>query len=172
MKVEFQFKKELELLYSAKEEDVLLTIQKLRNSGDITIVFHLLKLYQHTQSETIKNHVYNFLKDISTPKVVPVLVQAIADPEFEDIKGMLVSVCWQLPHNFSDHITFFSDLVISSDYQTAIDAFTVVEESAMNISVDHARAESKRIKKVYPDVSEEKKPLVKELIVLFENYIS
>ena len=78
------------------------------------------------------------------------------------IKNMVCS-CWQNGLDYSGYIPFFTEMVLFSDYETSIEAFTVVEENIDSLNPGSRNEILDEIKKSLSKISEEKLALVSEL---------
>ncbi len=79
---------------------------------------------------------------------------------------MLVSSCWQSGLDYSDFAGDFADIFITGDYMTALECFTVLEESAVNIEVSKKSALSEKLKSSIHTFSRDKIALAEALIVV------
>ena len=167
----FKHKKTVEQLYSPKEELAMDAIKTLRNSGDPSVIPYLVDLYVSTDNPNIENALGNFLRDIKDQSAVNALIDAIANPRFEQKLSQLVSFCWQTPLNFSPYIHVFVNIAIEKDYQTAIEAFTVVEEALPYATPSKISSEIQHVKERITNVPQEKQLLLKELISTMQTYV-
>ena len=167
----FKHKKTVEQLYSPKEELAMDAIKTLRNSGDPSVIPYLVDLYVSTDKPKIESALGNFLRDIKDQSAVKALMDAIANPRFDKKLTQLVSFCWQTPLNFSSYLDVFVDITIEKDYQTSIEAFTVVEEALPYTSPSKISNEIQKLKEKITSVPEEKQLLLKELIATMQTYL-
>lgn len=114
-------------LFSVTEETALSAIQSIKESGNklyLPVIFDLLAT-QPTQ--LIEKEALNLLATIKDKETVPVLVAALKDDKYKTIRKNLVAACWQNGLDFSLHMEVFIDLIIDEDWDTAFEAFTVIE---------------------------------------------
>lgn len=166
----FKHKKTIEKLYSAKEEVALDAIKTLRETGDPTVVPFVVQLYISTDNPKIERALENFLKDIKDQEAAKTLAEAIENPKNNDKLTQLVSICWQTPLNFGPYIDVFVKVAIEKDYQTTIEAFTVVEEALPYAAPHKISSEVERLKDKLPTIPKEKQLLIKELINTMKSY--
>jgi hypothetical protein len=166
----FKHKKTVEQLYSPKEELAMEAIKNLRNTGDPSVVPYVVDLYVSTDNPKIEKALENFLKDIKDQKAVHAFINAIKNPSFEKKLTQLVGICWQTPLNFGPYIDVFVDIAIEKDYQTTIEAFTVVEEALPYASPRKISSETEKIKHTISSVREDKQLLLSELIKTMQSY--
>lgn len=167
----FKHKKIVEQLYSPKEELAMEAIKTLRNNGDPTVVPYLVDLYVSTDNTKIESALENFLKDIKDQAAVNAFIHAIENPKNEKKLTQLVSFCWQTPLNFGPYIDVFVTIALEKDYQTTIEAFTVVEEALPYATPAKINSEIKRAKKNISSAAMEKRLLLKELISTMQSYV-
>jgi hypothetical protein len=81
---------------------------------------------------------------------------------------MLVSSCWQSGLNYSGYSSDFADLFLAGDYMTAIECFTVIENSVNNLTRPEKDSLIKQIREGSSSVIGEKTALALELISVLE----
>ncbi|HEX2394553.1 MAG TPA: hypothetical protein VHI78_04365, partial [Bacteroidales bacterium] len=81
-----------------------------------------------------------------------------------------VAACWQSGLDFSSYLQVFAGLFIQGDYSTALEAFTVIEESLGNATEDEVYACIQFLKESEYLVSDEKLPLYRELQKVVEKF--
>ncbi|RLD93811.1 MAG: hypothetical protein DRJ13_15385, partial [Bacteroidetes bacterium] len=82
----------------------------------------------------------------------------------------LVAACWQNGLSYGKHIATFVDVVVSGDYSTAVEAFTVIEEAVGDLEQEEQKALLRSLKSKLQEVDEQKKTLFVELIKVIESY--
>jgi hypothetical protein len=119
--------------------------------------------------QNIRSEIMNLLGEIKSQEAVPVIVSSLESIDFGDFLPGFVAACWQSGLDFSQHLPVFVKLFVHSDYVTAIEAFTVLEESFPNAS-DQARTECIRyLRKSEGLVADDKLALFRELVKVMEN---
>lgn len=155
-------------LWSEDEKTVLKAIHRLRQTGSIHYIPELLKLLEKSGRENVEKELTRFLADIKDPAISSYLVRGLKDPGLENARGNIVSACWQSGMDYSGELDLFIRLFLEGDYRTALECFTVIEESAMNLEPGDISAVRDQIIRKLDDVSNEKKPLAIELVKLLE----
>ena len=150
-------------LWSEEEKLVLKTLKKLRSAGNIGYIPELLKLLQKTHNETIRKELVLFIADIKDPRVIPFFLAGLRDPGLKDIRGSIVSACWQSGLDYSKDLELFIQVFFEGDFVTALEAFTVIEEAAFDLPPEELKKILKLVQKGLKKVDEEKKPLSIEL---------
>ncbi|MFW5657256.1 MAG: hypothetical protein ACOC3T_01745 [Bacteroidota bacterium] len=167
MKIEFKHKKILERLYSTNDAEVLDALKELRETGDKSVVTYLVELLFISKSERIKERVENFLKDIKDNQAAGPLALAVNNQRYEPILDKLLAICWQSGLDFSDHPRIFTDAAIRGDYQSTIEAFTVLEETIPQLSEERKAEERDYLKENITGMEKDKAILIQELIKQF-----
>jgi hypothetical protein len=88
------------------------------------------------------------------------LVDAIKEAPDQQ-KRIITAACWESGLDFSPHFLFFSDLVISSPFEVAMEAFTVIEEMLSEPSPQEVTQVLRQIR----TSREHKNAMVAELLV-------
>jgi hypothetical protein len=81
---------------------------------------------------------------------------------------MLISSCWQSGLDYSGYSSDFANLFLASDYMTAIECFTVLESSVINMTKSEKNKIINMIRTGTPSVVGEKTVLALELISVLE----
>ena len=155
-------------LWSKDEGIVLKAILNLRSGGNIHYIPEILKLLNSTTSEPVEKELIRFLSDVKDTAAIPFIVAGLRDQDLARARGNIVSACWQSGLDFSQEVDLFVRLFLEGDYRTALESFTVIEESVLNLDkgkIEHAR---NLVLGGMDKVSEEKKPLARELINLLQ----
>jgi hypothetical protein len=95
---------------------------------------------------------------------VPVIVSCLEQAERGGDFPRLVAACWQSGLDFSNQIPAFIRIFVDGDYPTAVEAFSVIEESIMNADARIQKSCLQLLEKSARQVSEDKVPLYKELM--------
>jgi hypothetical protein len=163
--IEKEWNKALE---SLDPDQAIPAIYEIRNSGSVKMLPALFQMIRKETPLIIRSEILNLLAEIKSQDAVPVIAASLDNMDFgEDLPGF-VAACWQSGLDFSNYLPIFAKLFIQSDYLTALEAFTVLEESLPN-ATDQARTECIRyLRKSENLVSDEKQPLYGELMKVVE----
>jgi hypothetical protein len=157
-------------LNSGKAELVLDAIKKLRDVGNINYLDDIFKVYSSHAAREVKKAISDLISDIKDNKAAPFIVAFLGRIRNSDDLTCYTSCCWQSAIDYSSDIEFFTNLVISGNYQLAIEAFTVVENSLAGLEKKQRDNQVRLLKKSIVSVSEDKKPFIVEAIKTIENY--
>ncbi len=169
MELSFKHKKILEDLYSTKETIVISALKELRQSGDNSVIPYLIDLFVNSTSDKVKSETENFLIDLKDDKAAKPLSDALKDSRYKNKLEQLTSICWQADLDFSPYIDTFTEIAIIGDYQTSIEAYSVIEESLPNLSQQDIQKHISYLKEKITKLNEDKIPLIRELIISLEN---
>ena len=165
-----KLKQQIASLRSSNRSAILETIKELRSEGDVSILPELFNLMLIQEDEEILDEIATLLNDLKDKEASEVLIEAIANPEYEKIQTPLVAACWQNGLPYGKHIATFVDVVVSGDYSAAVEAFTVIEEAVGDLEQEEQKALIRSLKSKLQEVDEQKKPLFVELIKVIESY--
>jgi hypothetical protein len=155
-------------LHSADTSIVFEALRKIKEKSTVKIIPHLFDLINEDTQSIIKKDILRIICDIKERKAVPVLINEIQKRNFGSDTSEVVSTFWQSRLDFSKYLSTFIRIFVKEDYQTAIEAFTVVEESICRINTE-TQQECLNILKTNADkISKEKLPLYKEIVILLE----
>ena len=157
-------------LRSNNRSAILETLKELRSDGDVSVLPELFNLMLIQEDEEVLDAIAALLNDLKDKEAAEVLAKAIANPEYELIQTSLVAACWQNGLSYGKHIATFVDVVVSGDYSTAIEAFTVIEEAVGDLEQEERTTLVRSLKTKLNQVDEQKKALFVELVKAIETY--
>ena len=155
-------------LWSSDDNLVLKTLHKLSKAGNLTYVSDLLKLLSQTSSELIEKELIRFLANIKNQGVVPLVVAGLKKPGRKSAHAGILSAIWQSGLDYSKHMDLFIQLFLEGDYLVALESFTVMEQSIEHLSDQEIEEKRNILLDGMDRVSEDKKPLARELINLLQ----
>jgi predicted DNA-binding protein len=128
----------------------------------------LVSCYDRNNDPHVKKAIEGFMNDIKDQDLRSEIVNEIRKEWKPSTLTMLVSSCWQSGMNYSGFSFDFAQAFLKSDYATAIECFTVIEEAAPSLD----RPQKDKIIELIesnslPD-SDSKKMLALELITILE----
>lgn len=167
---ENRLKNQIQSLRSGNRSAILTTLKELRSHGDVSILPELFDLLLDQEDQQIVGEVSSMLNDIKEKEAAPILSEAIKNPDYSKILALLVSACWQNRLSYGKYINTFVEVVISGEYDAAIEAFTVIEEAVGDLEQDERNKLVLNLKSRVNDVDERKKPLLSELVKVISYY--
>jgi len=116
---------------------VLAAIDSLRNSDPFSGAIQLLAdLYDRSEISIVREHVRSFLNDLKEHSIRAEVVTEMKRVHQPETITMLVSSCWQSGLDYSEWASDIVHIFCEADFITALECFTVLEESAYNLPPD------------------------------------
>lgn len=168
--------KKLELLAAVLERKDNLVIAEAVNLLRDELPFEgaiglLTALYNRNHDQFVRRAVEGFMNDIKDQSAgIEVMAEINKDWESETLT-MLVASCWQSGLDYTGYLTDFALVFTKCDYLTAIECFTVIEESAFHISLEKKQELVEIIRKGSEEGGDEKQKLTSELIRVLSSSI-
>jgi len=157
-------------LLSMNDEQVISLIQEFRLNGELFIVEPLIEMLYSNRGQALKNSILEFIRDIKNQVAVIIITKSIQKHISDKYTTGLVSACWQSSLDFSDELTVFFDILCNGDYQTAFEAFTVIENSIGNVSQDNINLYMATIESKLKITPVEKQTLLTEMMAMLEKF--
>jgi predicted DNA-binding protein len=166
------------MIRSAKKLDQLAAILERKDTLVITEAVKMLRdeqpfegavgllasLYNRTTDKQVRKAVEEFLNDLKDQLAANEIIVEIKKGWNPETMTMLAASCWQSGLDFTEFLPDLAMVFSASDYLTAIECFTVIEESAFHISDERKTGLIEIIKKGTTEASDDKKRLSAELI--------
>ena len=166
MSIDIISKEILSGLNSTDQEVVLETIDKIRESGNRSIMEELFGLLHNTPYPEIKKSILTLFSDLKNKESVPLLIEAINNNKYGNERKELVACCWQNGLNYNEFLPVFIDLVIGEPFLVAFEAFTVIENMFGNIPDEVINNEITKLTNALQEASEEKAYLLNGLLTI------
>jgi len=160
----------IKMLAGEDETIILKTMHEIRNSGSVNMLPYVFNLLGTSRKDTVRSFILQFIGDLKTQEAVPFIVGSVDELENTTVFSQFLSACWQSGLDFSAHISRFAEVFARADYQTSLEAFTIIEES-----LPYAEEELKMkclllLKSAQKSISQKKYPLFLELIRTIQNF--
>ncbi len=159
-------------LNSGNSNLIFEALREIRENGTISIIPHLFDLINENTSDIIKKDIVRLICDIKEQNAAPLLVDAILTRKFGEDTSDVIAIFWQSRLDFSNYLPVFIRVFIKEDYQTAIEAFTVVESSISNMSIEIQQECMDILKTAEGSITLLKRPLYEELIKIISYQIT
>jgi hypothetical protein len=114
-------------LHSGKESLILSKIDHLRETGNPLYIPFLIDLLLKSESEEVRRNILLFLSDMKDRNAKPYMIEAIENEKYTSLQKELLTCIWQNSLDYSDYLSLFIGLVIHSEFETAFEAFTVID---------------------------------------------
>jgi hypothetical protein len=136
----------------------------LRESGKVSDIPVLVELMNRTQNREIKSKIAEIFGNLKEKEAVPLMIEAIRNPKYSPILKELVSSCWENGLDFSKYLSVFVDLLIGNDLIISFEAYTVIMNNEHRIDPEIIDHEIDRLEQALPAISEQKRPLIIDVI--------
>lgn len=157
-------------LRSGNSKTILDTLKRIRTKAKLSLIPEVFNLMLITEEDDILHACSGLLNDIKSKEVQPYIIEALKNPKFDKINGLLLSSCWQSGLDYHEHIELFTEIFISADYISAIEAFTVIEESVPQCSKQMVAKIVSKLKNNDMVLTPEKEALQNTLIEVVEDF--
>ncbi len=128
----------------------------------------LASFYDNTEDMPVKRNIEGFLNDIKDQSVRKEIMTEIKKPLKQATITMLLASCWQSGLDYSDFTRDLADIFLKSDYLTALECLTVIEESVHELGKAKKNEILKIIEEYPTESSNEKSNLTRELILILK----
>lgn len=111
-------------------------IESLRNSQPFEGAIGLLiSFFERSDNSSIRRLITNFMNDLKDQSACSEVMEEIKKETLPDTHRMLISSCWQSGLDYTDYLSDFADIfLLTEDYLTAIECFSVIESWAQNLT--------------------------------------
>lgn len=114
-------------LFATNTERVLSAINRIKEKGNkhyLPMLFELLA--SHPKNE-VEKEIVKLLGTIKSKDTVPYFADALENEKYKPIQKSILTACWQNGLDFADYWPLFVEIVINEKWETAFEAFTVIE---------------------------------------------
>jgi hypothetical protein len=157
---------ELALKLSNKNPAIVVSaIDFLGNQDPFSGAIQLLaNLYDTSDTDMIRDRICSFMNDLKVTSLREEVITEIKRSHNAGTITMLVSSCWQSGMNYSPWAADLAMVFCSTGYETALECFTVLEESAHSLPDEKKRELVSILEENYTKETSEKSILYRELI--------
>ncbi|HPE18003.1 MAG TPA: hypothetical protein PLM76_05140 [Tenuifilaceae bacterium] len=155
-------------ILNGSDEQVISIITELKSNNDLHFIPALIDVLLSKRSEILQKTIVEYFSDIKNAELVPILVEHVTNSFPEKNVSMLVTACWQSRLDFSKHLNTFFSILINGSYQTAFEAFTVIENSVDSLTVSEIDGYISQVKKGIVKTNRDKQLLLLEMVSMLE----
>ena len=142
---------------------IIEVLREVRVNGSVRIIPYLFEIVASGEFAPVEDEIIRLMSDIKKKDSVPYIVESIKKYNFKEQTARIVAICWQSRLDFSAYLPVFAEFFFQNDYQTSIEAFTVIEESLHNATVAQRNECLTILEKNVSRISDTLKPLYNEL---------
>ncbi len=154
----------LKALQSTDSLMVIEALDELRVSGETSDIPILVEMLHQSQSQEIKTKIVGLLANLKEKDTVPLMIEAIKNQKYAPELKQLVSCCWENGLNYTNYLPLFVELLIHNDFAVAFEAYTVITNMETTIDQSKIDTEIEKLDQAMHTTSEEKKPLMLDVI--------
>jgi hypothetical protein len=148
-------------------EIVKATITALRNENPFSGAIHLLaETFNTAEDQEIRNKIRDFMNDMKESGLREEVVVEIKKGYKPETIQMLVSSCWQSGLDYSPYSTDLASVFTQSDYQVALECFTVIEEFSHRLTRRVKEQIILLLNENKENITDEKSALLSELVAV------
>jgi hypothetical protein len=158
-------------IYSTNQQTVISAIDELGQSGNSSYLPMLIDLLHSTLDNEVGERIITLLCELKHPDAAKYLVDAINDPKYLTIRETLTRTCWENGLDYTAYFGTFIRLLINSDYMTAFEAFTVIENSEEKIANEQVQEYLHQMRSALQTASDDRKILLHRIIQFLPSLI-
>lgn len=160
---------EIKTIFESENESAIHdAIAYIHENGSIKMLPLLFDLLAITKSESTKNDIYECLSDTKEKSATAIFIEALQDSRFVNEISHILSAMWQSNLDFSKYTKVFIQLLIQENYETALEAYTIIEVCAGNLPAEEKTTYKEMIEKALKNEKSEKAGLLQSTIEAFE----
>lgn len=114
-------------LKSNDEKVALKAIEKLKKAGDVSFIVDILEALASTTELGIENALSQMLFDLKDKDAIEELVNQLFNPDFAEIRVIMLSACWQSGQDLSHRLPDFITVASTGSYMECLEVLTVIE---------------------------------------------
>ncbi len=161
--------KEIQSVFESDNENAIHdAIAYIHENGSVKMIPLLFDLLAKTEISTLKNDIFNCLADTKAPEATHFFIEALQDSRFVNEKNRILATLWQANLDFSDHIDLFFKILLNDNYETAIEALTIIEVCTEKLSDESKDKYKKELKNAMANEKSEKAALLQAAYQILE----
>jgi hypothetical protein len=154
----------LNILVSTNLSRIVETLDEFKVSGTISDLPILIEALHQAKEAEVKSVIILIMSNLKNERSVGCLIEAIGNPRYKSELKTLLTCCWENGLDYSNHLSFFVDLLIKNDFEIAFEAYTVILNLVTGINHSVTDAEIDKLGKAVLVVDEQKKVLLLDVI--------
>lgn len=160
---------EIKTIFESENESAIHdAIAYIHENGSLKTLPLLFDLLVTTTSDNTKNDIYNCLADTKDKNAMSIFIEALHDSRFVNEKARLLSAMWQSNLDFSKHTADFIQLLLAENYETAIEAYTIIEVCAPNLTEEQKASFTKTVSEALEHEKSEKRALLQATLEVLQ----
>lgn len=152
-----------EALNSENIEIVKDALEKISESGNRFYLPLLFDLLNSAPDHEIEVEVEKLIGTVKSKESVNTFMRAVEDEKYKSIRQKLLAACWQNGLDFSNFLPVFIDIVVAEDWETAFEAFTVIDNLEFLPGDEIINLAKTKIRVAIPLANEQKRYFLTEI---------
>ena len=148
---------------------VLQGLEQVKEKGEAELIPDLIQVLDSTKIPEIHSKALEILNTLKSQEAANKVLETLKQVDNEEVVNNILASCWKNGLDYSKHFDFLINFFIDKEFENALEAFTIIENSTHNISNEKLEKAVTKIKNSLDRIDEEKKPLMVELTHLLEN---
>lgn len=148
---------------------VIQTLEQIKDSGEAELIPDLIQVLEGTDVSEVNDKVLDILNNLQAQASVAEIVRMIRQVEDDEVVASVLASCWKNRLDFSAHLHDLTKIFVNADFNSALEAFTVIENATPNVTNEDIDESMETIKNHLRSIDPGKKPLMMELIHMLEN---
>lgn len=164
----------LKQLESPEASIVLKALHALEKVANVNDLPSIIKVMSGLTEPGLIKEFTLFLSNVHSKDAPAIMAQFLADPTCSKIRIELARACWESQLDYSPHLMLFTRMFIADDFNLALEAFSVIENTCLErpVSKQVVKEISTLIKNSLPDQPDAKQRLTLELIQVLEPFMT
>ncbi len=172
VKKDNKYYNEIEQQFLSKEpQAVLQALGDVRKRGHAYLLPLLFNLIKINSNQQVQEEVFQILGQVKEKDCVNYLIEEIQSGNSQKHITKLIATCWQSGLDYGQHILVFAEQFIKEDFETSIEAFTVMEEWIHESPKELVKETKQFLIEGISEISDEKKPLYHELVKMVDEFL-
>lgn len=157
---------------TADEKKIIHKLNDIKKNGKPIVIPLIVALLEHEDcNEAIEKIILETLGQLKNKECIPYIIKSFDDVKLDSTKKKIIMTCWQSGLDYSAHIVVFANEFIKGSYETAIEAFTVIEEWIHASSKEQITECKNFLKENISTVKEDKKAFYLELVKFVDSHL-
>jgi len=133
--IEMATKKQKEIHKDLQTDDpnkIYAALKDLRVHGTRESIPLVIDQLGKDLGDVIDKEVIDILGDLKDKNTVEFFIEALENPKNAEVQKALLQAIWNADLKIEEHLPYFVSLAMKSDYLTAFECFTIIEQAAID----------------------------------------
>lgn len=157
-------------LQSNQPKEVLDAISVIRRDGLPEHLIPLMKILKESKHQEVVEATIKLFDDLKDQRAVSQLVELIRSDQSVVTKRVLIASCWKSGLDYSAHLKPFLKVFVEDDFETAFEAYTLIDSSIHNVEPAMIPDLLQYMKSAWSGIPEDRILLADDLMRIMESY--